>query len=62
MKPPPSALDGVAADLGVASPAARIIGDVSPKDFAALAAGADADAVCFADRAHEARWLARALD
>lgn len=39
----------------------RIVGDVSPAQWTQLVARADADAVAFADRALEARWVRRAL-
>src|SRR5207253_4230559 len=44
----------LAADrLGNALPGARIVGPVTPAEFDALARGADADFVAFADRALE---------
>jgi len=41
---------------------ARIVGEVSPADFAALQSAAETDAVCFAGRDLEARWLQGTLD
>ena len=50
-----------AAELGASLPAARIVGEVGAEDAARLEAGADADAVAFADRTLEARWVAASL-
>ena len=42
--------------LGDDLPGARIVGEVSPEDFAALGKTADADFVCFEGRDLEAAW------
>ncbi len=47
--------------LESAAPLARIVGEVTEAQLGSLEATADADAVCFADRALERRWSTRAL-
>jgi len=51
-----------AADLGARAPGARIVGQVSAEEFAALADRADADFVSFADPALELAWTRRVLE